>query len=127
MTEQLQKNLQAEVDKLKVVQKDYSKYVTARQQLDAQLNENKLVKEELTLLEEDCNVYKMMGPVLVKQDAEESRQNVDKRIVYIEGEIKRHDTLIADHEKKQETLKEKLIKMQQHLQQQQVKMVAKAP
>jgi len=64
--EGLQKRLQTEVDKLKVVQKDYSKSVSARQQLDAQFNENTLVKEELQLIEEGCNVYKMLGPVLVK-------------------------------------------------------------
>merc|ERR1711894_366991 len=127
MAEQMQKNIQAEVDKLKAVQKDYNKYVTARQQLDAQLNENRLVKDEMTLLEDGCSIYKMVGPVLVKQDVEDSRQNVDKRIQYIESELKRHDALITDLDKKQEGHKDKLVKLQQSLQQQQVKMAAKAP
>ena len=38
-------------------------------------------------LEEGANVFKMMGPVLVKQDLEESKQNVQKRIDYINGEM----------------------------------------
>merc|ERR1711894_441663 len=118
MAEQMQKNIQAEVDKLKAVQKDYNKYVTARQQLDAQLNENRLVKDEMTLLEDGCSIYKMVGPVLVKQDVEE-------RIQYIESELKRHDALITDLDKKQEGHKDKLVKLQQSLQQQQVKMAAK--
>ena len=32
-------------------------------------------------------MYKMIGPVLVKQDVEEARQNVQKRIDYINGEM----------------------------------------
>jgi prefoldin beta subunit len=37
-------------------------------------------------LESDANVFKLIGPVLVKQDLEEARQNVNKRIDYITGE-----------------------------------------
>ncbi len=43
--------------------------------------------QEMDRLEEGANVYKMMGPVLVKQDVEESKQNVQKRIDYINGEM----------------------------------------
>lgn len=34
-------------------------------------------------------VFKLVGPALVRQDLEEARQNVDKRIGYINGELKR--------------------------------------
>ncbi|CAH1785518.1 unnamed protein product [Owenia fusiformis] len=98
MAEGLQKRLQTEYEKLKSVQKDYQKYVTTRQQLDAQLQENTLVKEELDNLEDGANVYKMMGPVLVKQDQTEAKSNVQKRIEYINGELKRHETIIKDLE-----------------------------
>jgi len=124
--EGLQKRLQTEVDKLKAVQKDYSKSVSARQQLDAQFNENTLVKEEFERIEEGCNVYKMIGPVLVKQDPDEAKQNVQKRIDYISGEIKRYDHVIKDLEGKQESYKESLAKIQQQLQQQQVKAQARS-
>jgi len=126
MAEDLQKRLQGEVEKLKAVQKDYQKSVTARQQLDAQLNENTLVKEELTRVEEDCNVFKLIGPVLVKQDPEEAKQNVSKRIDYINGEIKRQEVLIKDLEKKEEGHREVLAKVQGQLQQMQVKAAARA-
>ena len=43
--------------------------------------------QEMERLEEGANVFKMMGPVLVKQDLEESKQNVQKRIDYINGEM----------------------------------------
>lgn len=43
--------------------------------------------QELDLVDTTATVYKMIGPVLVKQDAEEARQNVQKRIDYINGEM----------------------------------------
>ena len=61
--------------------------ISTRQQLDSQLTENNGVKEELALLETDSNIYKLIGPVLVKQDLDEARQNVKKRIDYITGEL----------------------------------------
>lgn len=32
-------------------------------------------------------VYKMVGPVLLKQDQAEAKGNVDKRLEFIEGEM----------------------------------------
>lgn len=43
--------------------------------------------KELDLLKDDANVYKMIGPVLVKQDLAEARANVRKRIEYISAEL----------------------------------------
>lgn len=43
--------------------------------------------QELDLLKEDANVYKLIGPVLVKQDLAEANANVRKRIEYISGEL----------------------------------------
>ncbi|GAB2226371.1 hypothetical protein Drorol1_Dr00022175 [Drosera rotundifolia] len=42
---------------------------------------------ELELLKEDTNVYKLIGPVLVKQDLVEANANVTKRIEYISAEL----------------------------------------
>ncbi|XP_013417321.1 prefoldin subunit 6 [Lingula anatina] len=126
MAEGLQKRLQGELEKYQAVQKDYQKYVSARQQLDAQLNENSLVKEELDRLSDGSNVYKMIGPVLVKQDLGEAKQTVQKRIDYISGEIKRHENTIKDLEKKQETHRDNLNKIQHQFQQAQVKAAARA-
>lgn len=39
------------------------------------------------MLNEDANVYKLIGPVLVKQDMAEARANVKKRIEYISAEL----------------------------------------
>ncbi|XP_060069731.1 prefoldin subunit 6-like [Ylistrum balloti] len=122
----IQKKLQADIEKYQQLQKDYQKVVSQRQQLDGQLNENTLVKEEFARLEEGANVYKMIGPVLVKQSIPEAKQNVQKRIDYITGELKRHEVSIKDFEKKQETCRESLAKYQQQLQQAQVKAAARS-
>ena len=39
------------------------------------------------MLEDDANVYKLIGPVLVKQDLAEANANVRKRIEYISAEL----------------------------------------
>lgn len=38
-------------------------------------------------VDESSTVYKLVGPVLVKQDLSEARNNVQKRIDYINGEL----------------------------------------
>ncbi|XP_029638092.1 prefoldin subunit 6 [Octopus sinensis] len=126
MAEGLQKRLQNEVEKYQSVQKDIQKYIMGKQKLDAQLNENTLVKEELDILEKESCVYKLIGPVLVKQDLEEAKQNVQKRIDYISSELKRHENTIKDLEKKQETHRENLGKLQHQFQQAQVKAAVRA-
>lgn len=66
---------------------DYHKALAQRQQLDGQLNENTAVKQELDLLKSGNDVFKLIGPVLVKQDLEEAKQNVIKRMEYIAAEL----------------------------------------
>lgn len=39
------------------------------------------------MLSEDANVFKLIGPVLVKQDLAEANANVRKRIEYISAEL----------------------------------------
>lgn len=62
-------------------------------------------------------MYKLFGPVLVKQDLEESRQNVVKRMDYIKGELKRCNDTLETLEKKQDQHREKFQKFQQQFQQ----------
>lgn len=42
--------------------------------------------QELSLLEGGARVFKLIGPVLVPQDLEEARGNVEKRMEYIASE-----------------------------------------
>lgn len=61
--------------------------VEARQQLDSQLRENQQVAKEFGKLTANNQVYKLIGPVLVKQDQVEAKSNVDKRIEFIKSEM----------------------------------------
>ena len=45
--------------------------------------------QELELLEEDARVFKLIGPVLVKQELLEVKTNVSKRIEYIKNDMSR--------------------------------------
>lgn len=69
---------------------EYQTVISSRQQLDSQLTENNGVRDELNILEPTANVFKLVGPVLVKQDLDEAKQNVNKRVDYITGEMYNH-------------------------------------
>ncbi|XP_033341651.2 prefoldin 6 [Megalopta genalis] len=114
--EEIQMLFKSEVDKYKQVQKDYHKALSQRQQLDGQLNENIAVKKELDLLKTENDVFKLIGPVLIKQDLEEAKQNVSKRMEYISSELKRVEELIVTLDKKQDTHREALEKYDQMFQ-----------
>lgn len=82
---------------------EHTKYVSNRRILETQLTENKMVNDaslflvdcnylewwvqELGRLEEGEVVMKLIGPTLLKQDTEEVKINVNKRIEYIESEM----------------------------------------
>ncbi len=46
-----------------------------------------MVKNELNFLEEGDIVYKLVGPILVKQEFEEAKQDVNLRIEFISKEM----------------------------------------
>ena len=112
----IQEQLQKEIEAFQKLQKDLQKLVQGRQQLEAQHTENKIGKDELDLVEEGGNVYKLTGPVLIKQDLSEARMNVQKRIDYIQGEVKRHEKSIKELQEKQEKKRETITKLQQQYQ-----------
>ncbi|KAE8585099.1 hypothetical protein XENTR_v10021219 [Xenopus tropicalis] len=126
MAEQLQEKLQSEINKYQQLQKEISNTMSARQKLEAQLTENNIVKQELAFLDDSNTVYKLIGPVLVKQDLEEAKSTVDKRLQYINGEIKRYETTLKDMEQRSEQHRASLTKLQQDYQRTQGKGPVKA-
>jgi prefoldin beta subunit len=54
------------------MQEEVQKLHSDMQTLQGQETENEMVLQELDLLSEDSSVYKMIGPVLIKQDNEDS-------------------------------------------------------
>lgn len=115
-TDQLQKDFQRELDAFKQCQKEMNQLATMRQQLDGQLNENSIVKEELSLLKPSGEVYKMVGPILLRQDNTEAMENIDKRIGYIKNEVEKMDEKVRSLESKQDGYRDKLTKIQQEFQ-----------
>lgn len=94
---------------------DYGKAVEQRQRLDAQKSESEAVKkvssepgpahklrcsqlpgltpisfpcaQEFASLSPENTIYKQVGPVLLKQDQDEAKANVDKRLEFINSEM----------------------------------------
>ncbi|XP_065359732.1 probable prefoldin subunit 6 [Calliphora vicina] len=112
----LVKKLQSELEAYQNLQKTCVKLVKQRTLLESQLNENKCVLDELNLLGPDNKVYKLYGPVLVKQELEESRQNVGKRIEYISKELKSSTDTLDNVEKDMTKHREAVQKLQQQYQ-----------
>nr|ACO14667.1 Probable prefoldin subunit 6 [Caligus clemensi] len=115
--ESLQTQFQEELETMKKIQKLQQKALVDQQTLDSQLNENKLVKDEMTVLEEGAVIYKLVGPTLLKQDLTESKSNVEKRIDYISKELKRTVASYEDYEKKLDSHREKISSIQGSIQQ----------
>merc|ERR1712050_620339 len=96
------------------VQKSYE----SRMGLVAQQQETDLVKDEFDNLEEDAVVYKLVGPVMVKQNVDDAKANVEKRLDYIKGELERSDKIIETQEKEMNEKQQELMKIQQAAQEQ---------
>eukprot|EP00929_Paragymnodinium_shiwhaense_P053924 TRINITY_DN27033_c0_g1_i1.p1 TRINITY_DN27033_c0_g1~~TRINITY_DN27033_c0_g1_i1.p1 ORF type:complete len:132 (-),score=70.52 TRINITY_DN27033_c0_g1_i1:170-565(-) len=111
-----QERFNKELEKFKAVQENLQKSYESRMGLIAQQQETKLVKEEFESLEEGAIVYKLVGPVLVKQGIDDSKMNVGKRLDYITEEIDRANKVIEGMESELQEKQKGLMKMQQEIQ-----------
>lgn len=75
-----------------------------------------LFEQEMDLLEEDSKVFKLVGPVLMSVELEESKGNVAKRLEFIEAEIKKADSAIAEKQGEMATLGDEIAAEQQKMQ-----------
>lgn len=107
----------AEIAKFRELQEEVSKLRSDVQLLIGQMNENEMVKQELALLDDGANVFKMVGPVLMKNDLDDAKQTVDKRLEFIAGERKRKEKLMTDKESKANDIARKVQEMQGRMQQ----------
>jgi len=83
---ELQAKLEVEAAAFQALSKDISAAEGARAQVAQQFSENDMVAKELARLEEGAGVFKLVGPLLVRQDLVEARANVAKRLQFITGE-----------------------------------------
>lgn len=61
--------------------------IASRQKLEAQKTENTGVKGEFEKLKEGEDIYKLVGPVLLKQDKVEAEATVTGRLEFIGKEM----------------------------------------
>ena len=87
----------------------------AKQSLVEKQSENEMVFQEFNLMEPSANIYKLVGPVLAKQDVGEAKGNVEKRIEYIKKEIERMDKLEQDFQMKVEDKRKMIMKAQEDM------------
>lgn len=64
-------------------------------------------------MEDDGVVYKLVGPVMVKQDLSQAKDNVAKRLEFITGDLERAAKMCDELEKGLEDQKDKIVQIQQ--------------
>ncbi|KAK1920860.1 Prefoldin [Papiliotrema laurentii] len=112
----LQAKLQSSSLAFQKMEGEMAGIIEARQRLDSQQSENELVLKEFAQLKSHNTVYKLIGPSLVPQDANEAKANVEKRLEFIKNEIKRVEDQLNEAEKKAATKKNEIIALQQEFQ-----------
>ena len=112
----LYQKYQVEVDNYKKLKLQTAEKLEKRTRLDTTKNENALLFEELALLQDDTNIYKKSGPILVKVDVEEARTDVQAKMRIISDQIKQIDTQIKNIENKVQSKEKSISEMQQTLQ-----------
>ena len=108
----------AEIAKFRTLQGEVGKLRSDLQFVLGQRTENEIVQQELSLIDDGSSnvIYKKIGPVLIKQDLDEAKETVKKRLEYIGGEKEKLDNKIAAKEKEGNELAMKVQQMQSQLQ-----------
>ncbi|EXF73255.1 hypothetical protein COL5a_011910 [Colletotrichum fioriniae] len=109
---EVQAKLQKLSEEYQALQQELQTTVQSRQKLEAQRQENLGVKEEFDKLKDGEQIYKLVGPVLLKQDKVEAESTVKGRLDFITKEIERHEGLIRDAQSKLEKKKGDIIQIQ---------------
>lgn len=84
-------------------------------QLTSQKSENESVKNEFSVLEDEGSIWKLTGPILVKQDRADAIVNVGKRLDFITSELTRAEELISAVETSFETKRQELMAIQSQI------------
>ncbi len=82
----------AEIASFRTLQEELQKLRNDQQLLMQQQSENEMVKQELDLIDENdsgsgSQVYKLVGPVLMKNELGDAKQTVEQRLELITGEL----------------------------------------
>ncbi|KAA8646054.1 hypothetical protein EYZ11_001928 [Aspergillus tanneri] len=112
-----QKQLQAASEEFQKLQTDMDGLVEARQKLESQQQENENVRKEFNSLDDESNVYKLVGPVLLKQEKQEALMAVNGRLEFIEKEIKRIEEEIKENQDQSDKKRAEILQYQSQVQQ----------
>ncbi|PYH41913.1 tubulin-binding prefolding complex subunit YKE2, partial [Aspergillus saccharolyticus JOP 1030-1] len=112
-----QKHMQALSDEFQQLQTELDGLVDARQKLESQQQENLGVQKEFDSLDDESNIYKLIGPVLLKQDKTEAMMAVNGRLEFIEKEIQRIEGQIKENQDKADKKRTEIVQFQTQLQQ----------
>ncbi|KAI4108998.1 MAG: hypothetical protein L6R37_000716 [Teloschistes peruensis] len=82
-----QQNLQNLSDEYQKLQTDLQPLIASLRRLESQFQENISVQKEFSNLSDDSKIYKLVGPVLLKQEKAEAESAVEGRLGWIEGEM----------------------------------------
>lgn len=74
------------------------------------------MQKEFEGLAEDAGIYKLVGPVLQKQDKSEAKGAVDGRLEFINKEIGRTEDRIKELQKSSDGKRVELMQLQQKMQ-----------
>ena len=94
------------------IEKEQSKIRVAINNFENKKNENNIVKSELSLLDEEDIVYKLIGPILVQQETSDAKIQVDSRIEMINKEIHKLEKNYQSNLKKMEANRQKIADIQ---------------
>lgn len=95
---------------------DLQSAIEARQRLESQQAENKAVQKEFKGLKDDADIYRLVGPVLLKQDRGEATSTIDGRLDFIGKEINKTEARIKEIQQGSEKTRTELIQLQQKAQ-----------
>lgn len=109
--------IDAEVENFKVIQAQLQNVRNDLQTVLGQLTENEMVQKELELVDSSSNVYKMVGPVLIKNSLEDAKDTVSKRLEFITAERDRLEAKSKELETKGGEIANKVQQLQAALQQ----------
>ena len=94
------------------IEKEQSKIRIAINNYENKKAENNIVKKELALLEDEDIVYKLIGPILVQQETNDAKMQVDSRIEMINKEIHKLEKSYQTNVKKLEANRQKVADIQ---------------
>ena len=89
----MQEEQQREFTKLT---EELQKLASTRQQLTIQLNENESVRAEFALLSDSAEVFRAVGPALVRTETGDAKSLVEGRIDMIKKDIARIESQVEE-------------------------------